>query len=171
MAISQGVSQFIPSHRKMMHFRGQSAGLPQMREDFDMSKMEHEFHLAVAASRVPRRRSSIAKSGFPPERRIMRRSESPLFDGVIAFPQAPGSRGWDATGNSKNAHFRQRRHASLSSENTTKSHEVNSGKSKAAPQSDDDHHQRILENLLAAAALILLIIAGAWIFSTLVKMP
>jgi hypothetical protein len=128
-----------------------------------------EFHLAVAASEVPRGRSSVATSMFPPEQRSMRRSESPLFDGdrkVIAFPvqgissrQAPGSCSWDATGDS------------LSSKRTAKSHEVSFGKSKAATQNDDDHRHRMFENLLAAAALILLIIAGNWILSTLVKMP
>jgi len=143
-----------------------------------MSKMEQiEFHLAVAASEVPRGCRSVATSMFPPEQRSMR----PLFDGdrkVIAFPvqgiscrQAPGSCSWDATGDSKIAHFRRRRHASLSSKRTSKSHEVNSGKSKAATQNDDDHRHRMLENFLAAAALILLIIAGNWILSTLVKMP
>ena len=147
-----------------------------------MSKMEQiQFHLAVAASEVPRGRSSVATSMFPPEQRSMRRSESPLFDGdrkVIAFPvqgissrQAPGSCSWDATGDSKIAHFRRRRHASLSSKRTAKSHEVSSGKSKAATQNDDDHRHRMLENFLAAAALILLIVAGNWILSTLVKMP
>jgi hypothetical protein len=84
-----------------------------------MSKMEQiEFHPAVAASDVPRGRSSVATSMLPPEQRSMRRSES-LFDGdrkVIAFPQgissrrAPGSGSWDATGDPKTAHFR-RRHA------------------------------------------------------------
>ena len=147
-----------------------------------MSKMEQiEFHLAVAASEVPRGHSSVATSMFPPEQLSMRPSDAPLIDGdrkVIAFPVqgissrlAPGSCSWDATGDSKLAHFRQRHHASPSSKRTAKSHEVNSGKTEAATQNDDDHRHRMLENCLAAAALIPLIIAGNWILSTLVKMP
>jgi hypothetical protein len=131
-----------------------------------MSKMEQiEFHLDE--------RNSVAISMFPPEQCSMRRSESPLFDGdrkVIAFPvqgissrRAPGSRSWDATGDSKIAHFRRHRHASLSSKRTAKLQEVNSGKSNAATQNDDDLRHRMLENFLAAATLILHIIAGNWI--------
>jgi hypothetical protein len=146
-----------------------------------MSKKEQiEFRLAAAASEIPRGRSSVGNSMFPPKHRSMLRSESPPFDGdrkVIAFPvqdisgQAPGLRSRDGTGDVKIAHFRPRFHALPSSKRTAKSHEVNSGKSKAATQNDDDHPHRMLENLVGAAALILLIIAGNWILSTLMKMP
>jgi hypothetical protein len=139
-----------------------------------MSKMEQvEFQLAAAAE-------CVGNSMFPPKQRRTRWSESTLFDGdrkVIAFPvqdisaQAPGLRSRDATGDAKIAHFRHRLHALPSSKRTAKSHEVNSGKSKAATQNDDDHRHRMLENLVGAAALILLIIAGNWILSTLVKIP
>jgi hypothetical protein len=140
-----------------------------------MPKMEQiEFPLAA----VPRGRSSVATSMFQPKQPSMRQSESPLSDDdrkVIAFPvqdisfrQAPGLRSRDATGDAK---FWRRRHAPLSSKRTAKSHEENSGKSKAATQNGDDHGHRMLENFLGAAALILLIIAGNWILSTLVKMP
>jgi hypothetical protein len=146
-----------------------------------MSKMEQiEFQLVAAASKVSRGRSSVGNSIFPPKQRSMSRSESPLFDGgrkVIAFPvqdisaQTPSLRSRDATGNATIAHFRRRPHASPSSKRTAISHEVNSGKSKAATQNDDNHRHRMFENLIGAAALILLIIAGNWILSNLVKMP
>jgi hypothetical protein len=162
-----------------MHFRGRSAGL-KWAEDYDMSKMEQiKFQLAAAASEVPRDRSSVGNSMFPPKQRSMRRSE-PLFDGdrkVIAFPaqdisaQAPGLRSRDATGDVKIAHFRRRPHASPSSKRAAKSREGEFWEKQAATQNDDDHHHRMLENLVGAAALILLIIAGNWILSTLVKMP
>jgi hypothetical protein len=144
-----------------------------------MSKMEQfEFQLP-AASDVPRGRSGVGKSIFPPKQRSMRRFDAPSFDDdrkVIAFPlqnisaQAPGLRSRDATRDANITHFRRPPHASPGSKRAAKSDEVNTGKSKAAIQNDDDYRHRTIENLVGAAALLLLIIAGNCILSTLVKM-